>query len=354
MLKGLNKRRRKLLWKLATRTRLNRAFLKYLKNRIAILRLNRDKNLTVAYPTNVMIELGNVCNLHCSMCPREHDYGKAMDVGFMPVEHAKRIIDQIYPYLDSCGLTGLGETFLYPHFPEIVRYIKNKKKSIIITVSTNAHFRGFREAVEPVLPYIDNIQFSIDGLGDTYEAIRKGASFEEVVENIRFTMKKGKDVTYMINCVVSPENYSQMSEIVLFARQLDIHYVNFNCESIASQPKAERSFYDFFVSEDFKKAVEELRQTCMNCKDMEVTGPWFTTDGSFHDCIFPWEYPYITWDGYYVPCCGKPFPKLLNFGNVFNEDIIAVLNSKKAQQFRKLWQKNTPPTFCHNCQLTNN
>lgn len=354
MLEKLNKRRRHLLVKLLMNTKINRDFLLYLGNRILALKHNRHKSLTIVHPTNVMLELGNVCNLHCSMCPREHEYGKAMDVGFMPLEKAKQIIDQMYPYLDSCGLTGLGETFLYPHLLDVVKYIKSKKKSIIITISTNAHIRGFREAIKPVLPYIDNIQFSIDGIGDTYNTIRKGASFEEVASNIRFVLECGNDITSMINCVVSPDNYTQMSNIVEFSRNMGIAYVNFNCVSIAAQPNAPRSFYDFFLSEDFLNAVESMRQRSAEWGDMEITGPSYPTDGTFQDCIFAWEYPYITWDGYYVPCCGKPFPKLLHFGNVFEHDVMSVLNSKKAQEFRRLWQMNTPPSFCHNCQLTNN
>lgn len=354
MLDKLNKRRRQLAWKLLKRTRLNKDLLRYIGNRMAALRHDRHKSLTIVHPTNVMLELGNVCNLHCAMCPREHDYGKAMDVGFMPLDRAKHVIDQIYPYLDSCGLTGLGETFLYPHLLEIVRYIKSKKKSIIITVSTNAHIRGFRESIAQVLPYIDNLQFSVDGIGEMYDSIRKGASFAEVEKNIRFVLEHGKGVTSMINCVVSPENYMQMGDVVRFARRLGIIYVNFNCVSIASQPTVSRHFYDFFQSREYLDAVDALRQMCAGWSDMEITGPGYPTDCTFHDCDYPWVYPYITWDGYYVPCCGKPFPKLLNFGNVFEEDVMSVLNSQKAQAFRRLWQQNVSPSFCHNCQLTNN
>lgn len=354
MLDKLNKRRRKLLWKLLKNTRINRDLFLYFVNLAKSLGKDRNKSLTIVHPRNVMIELGNVCNLHCTMCPREHDFGKKMAVGFMAVEKAKQIIDQMYPYLDSCGLTGLGETFLYPHILEIAQYIKTKKKSIIITVSTNGHFRGFREAIEPVLPYIDNIQFSIDGIGKTYDKIRAGASFQEVAKNIRFVMEKGKDTTCMLNCVVSPENYFQMADVVDFAHDLGVMYVNFNCVSIAAQPTVGRSFYEFFKSQEYLSAVKTMRRKTSEWKNMEITGPYFPENPSFKDCGYPWEYPYITWDGYYVPCCGKPFPKLLHFGNVFEADVMSVLNSEEAQKFRRLWQKNIAPSFCHNCQLTDN
>ncbi|MBO5680054.1 MAG: radical SAM protein [Bacteroidaceae bacterium] len=351
---GLNKRRRVLLKKLVLNTRINKDFIRSIHNHVKKFLLNKEHALTVTYPTNAMLELGNVCNLHCSMCPREFEYGKSMDVGFMPLDKLKKIIDEIYPYLDSIGLTGLGETFLYPHMLETVKYIKSKKKSIIITVSTNAHFKGYKEKVEPVLPYIDNIQFSIDGIGDTYDQIRQGASFAEVNDNIQFTIDKGKDVTFMLNCVVVPENHMQMKDIVEYAHQQNIDYVNFNCASIASDPNRSRDYYDFFSSKEYLDSVREVQETAKRYKHMEVTGPNYPSQGTFRDCIYPWEYPYITWDGYYVPCCGKPFPKLLHFGNVFEDGVMNTLNSPKAQSFRRLWQKNTPPSFCHNCQLTKN
>ena len=354
MFDRINKRRFKLLKKLIINTRINADLFHYIHNRFKILRLNRNHDTVIAHPTNGMIELSNQCNLHCIMCPREFQYGKEMDKGYMPLDRAKQIIDEMYPYLDSIGLTGLGETMLYPHLLEVVQYIKKKKKSIIITISTNAHLKDYKERIEPILPYLDNIQFSVDGGQDTYSTIRPGTSFEIIKENIRHTIHKGKNVTSMINFVAMKENYHDMTNIISFAHELGIKYVNFNCVSIASNPTAQRTYYDFFQSEEFIKAKEDVTAMRKRFPDMEITGPDYPENGEFRNCIFPWEYPYITWDGYYVPCCGKPFPKLLNFGNVFEKGVMSVLNSPEAQAFRRKWQQNTPPLFCHNCQLTKN
>ena len=354
MFERINKRRLKLLKKLISRTRFNADLMRYVTNRLHILRLNRLHDTTIAYPTNGMIELGNQCNLHCIMCPREFQYGKEMDKGYMPLERAKQIIDEMYPYLDSIGLTGLGETMLYPHLLDVVQYIKKKKKSIIITVSTNAHLKDYKERIEPILPYLDNVQFSVDGGQNTYSTIRPNTSFETIRQNIEFTIKKGKDVTFMINFVAMKENYQDMTDVILLAHELGVNYVNFNCASIASNPAAQRDYYKFFQSAEFAKAKEDVATMRKRFPEMEITGPDYPVNGEFHDCIFPWEYPYITWDGYYVPCCGKPFPKLLNFGNVFEKGVMTVLNSPQAKEFRRKWQQNTPPPFCHNCQLTKN
>ena len=101
----LNKRRRKLLWKAIGRMDANTFSWKYLRNRWRWLRLNKRKVTEIPHPTNFMLELGNVCNLHCVTCPREYEYGKSMNVGFMPADKAKGIIDEVLPGLDYSGLT---------------------------------------------------------------------------------------------------------------------------------------------------------------------------------------------------------------------------------------------------------
>lgn len=351
--KKLNKRRCRLLWKIAKRTRPNADLLRYLGNRWRCYRHDRETDTRLPHPTNAMIELGNVCNLRCITCPRVYDYGQQMDKGFMPKEKAFRLIDELLPYLDSIGLTGLGETAMYPHLADVVKYIKRKKKSIVITISTNAHFDGYMERIKPCLPFIDNIQFSVDGVGEVYETIRPGTDFGTVSRNIKETMACGRDAVYMLNFVVSDKNFRDMIRVLHFARERGIRYVNYNIMSISSMPHMDRGYYDFYRSGAYLRARADLLREAARFPEMEVTGPEEPGTNGFRDCPFPWEYPYITWDGYYVPCCGKPFPKLLNFGNVFADGgLMAVLNGKKAQAFRKLWQENKAPAFCHNCHFT--
>jgi MoaA/NifB/PqqE/SkfB family radical SAM enzyme len=83
-----------------------------------------------------MLEVTNQCNLACITCPREYAYGDQMAKGFMDLEKMKKVVDDAFPYIDSIGLTGLGETFMYKKLPEIVDYIRRKNDGIIISVST--------------------------------------------------------------------------------------------------------------------------------------------------------------------------------------------------------------------------
>lgn len=354
----INRRRLRLLFKLITRIKINGDFFKYLHNKWKWLRLDKMKSTILPHPTNGMIELGNVCNLHCRICPREYEYGKQMDIGFMPLERAKSLLTQMIPYLDSIGLTGLGETMMYPHLLEVLQHIKSRKPAVITTVSTNAHFPGYLDKVAPLLPYLDCIQFSVDGYGKVYEQMRPNTIFEQIADNIRQTIAIGRNTEFMINFVISKDNYPDMKNIIKFANDMNIRFVNFNVMSIKAMPQQSFKYYNFMQTEEYRIAVEEAIAESASHPEMEITGLSMPsqTDEEFglKDCMAVWSYPYITWDGYYVPCCGKPFPKLLNFGNVFDCDLMSVINSTKAQAFRKLWQKNGTHKFCHNCINTQN
>ncbi len=52
------------------------------------------------------LRVTNHCNLGCITCPREYDYGKAMDKGTIQFEKMMKVIDEVAPYVDSIGPNG--------------------------------------------------------------------------------------------------------------------------------------------------------------------------------------------------------------------------------------------------------
>lgn len=347
----LSRRKLRKALQIIRQTRPGTGLARYTANKLrgSILRIARSTK--VAYPGCVMLELTNHCNLHCTTCPREYAYGNQMDRGYMPHDKAKAIIDELSPYLDSIGLTGLGETLLYPHLAEVARYIKQKKASIVTSFSTNANMHGFIDKVKPVLPYIDTIQISVDGIGQTYEKIRHGARFQELDSNIRQLtgMTAGKGIDIMFNMVMTKESIHDMPGIVRYASENGIPFVNFSYFNLASVTRIPVSYYSLFDTPEFQSLRTETLHTAAILKNVEVTGLGKRPRPGFSSCPFPWTHFYISWDGYMPPCCAKPFPKLLNFGNVFSDGVMHTLNSKEYRNFRTLSQNNRTPAFCNKC-----
>lgn len=347
--------RRKLykIFQIVHRTRINYDLWRYLKNKVKKYRLRTTRAVEVAYPSCIMVELTNMCNVRCVTCPRQYAYGREMDKGFMPLENAKKIVDEVYPYLDSIGLTGLGETMLYPQLEEIASYIKSKKNSLVVSMSTNANVEGFEKKIKTVMPYIDTVQISIDGISDVYEKIRVGAKFDILKANLGKIVEFANEcmVDLMFNMVITKDNYHQMGDVIEFANEMGVKYVNFNYLNLASVTDVDIDYYKFYRTKEFEKALAEAYEVSKKYRGIEVTNLDFRNNTGFDKCPFPWDHFYITWDGWVVPCCAKPFPKLLNFGNVFSDGVMPVLNSDKYQHFRKNWIQNKYPQFCKKCHF---
>jgi MoaA/NifB/PqqE/SkfB family radical SAM enzyme len=326
----------------------------YIKNKMVHLALKLTKSTKVAYPSTIMLELTNRCNLSCSTCAREYDYGKKMDLGAMDENHAKKIIDELWCYLDSVGLTGMGETFLYPNIKNIVDYIKLKNKGIIISVSTNAMVPNFIEQITPLIGLIDTLQVSIDGLGEIYESIRKRAKFEFLQSNLETLVNlcKNTKTTVMMNMVVTKENYLQMADLVKFAQKTGIKYMDFTMFNLAAVTQIDKSYYDLYKSPEFLTALHLLKETQKQVKEVLVSYHSFNTNHSFQACPFPWSHFYICWNGFITPCCAKPFPKELHFGNVFDTGVMKVLNNEPYRNWRNGWLNNHTPAFCDKCHFT--
>ncbi len=349
----MNSRRLKKAIQRITRLPGGRYLFLYAANKIRHFYLKIVRSTRVAHPSTIMLELTNHCNLACTTCPREYAYGKTMDKGNMAVAEAYKIIDETWPYLDSIGLTGMGEPFLYPEIEKIVDYIRKKNKGIIISLSTNAQLPAFIERIRPIIHKIDTVQVSIDGLGDVYESIRKNAHFDRLDNNLRqlALLCKGTRTDLMLNMVVTRENYTQMSDMVAYAAETGIRYVDFTLFNLAAVTDIDISYYELYRTPEFLQAVKNLEMTAGMHKNVLITNKNFTTENSFRKCPFPWNHFYICWNGFVVPCCAKPFPKEMNFGNAFHQGLMPVLNSNGFRKFRELWFANKTPVFCQKCHF---
>lgn len=336
------------LWKRAKHLPGGTDFFQYTGNKIQHAALKLTRQTRVAHPSTVMLELSAHCNLKCTICPREYGYGEEMDMGLMEEENAKKVIDELVPYVDSIGLTGMGETLMYKKIESIVDYIKAKNEGIIINISTNAVLPKTIEKIGAMAGKLDTIQISIDGIDDVYNSIRVQSDFQLFKNNVRqiADICRNTSTTVMLNMVVTQENFFHMKEVVLFAEEMGIGFVNYTIFNLACISGVDLSYYDFYQGEAFQAEVKRLQE---HNTAVEVTWSGLGSDKGFQSCSLPWSHFYVCWNGEMAPCCAKPFPKELSFGNVFKEGLMPVLNSEGFQDFRTKWLKNETPDFCRGC-----
>ncbi|MCH8331226.1 MAG: radical SAM protein [Bacteroidetes bacterium] len=348
----LSKRRRRLAYKRLTSIPSGLDLFRYFINRGIGYFLRMTGSTKVAHPSSIMLEVTNHCNLACVICPLEFELGQKMEKGFIDLDKFKKVVDEAYPYVDSVGLTGLGETFMYKQLEEAAAYVRSKSNGIIMFVSINAHLPNSVEIAERVGELVDSIQISIDGIDEVYEAIRKKSDYGIFKENVIQICQrlKGMRAELSFNGVIYKDNYKQMLPILELARMLDIDTVSFNSFNLVAAHSHSIEEYEFYSTTEF---TDELRSARNLAEELgiELTTFDFDTAPGFRKCMYPWSHFYISWDGYMTPCCAKPFPQELHFGNVFEDGLMKCLNSNGFRNFRSMWYRNETPEFCEKCHM---
>lgn len=151
-----------------------------------------QKQIVSAYPLLVDVELSSVCNLTCPMCYTITDeFKRRVNTKRMDWGLYKRIIDEIGGKVPALRLSLRGEPTLHTKFVDCIRYAKENG---IGEVSVLTH------GGKLTLPYfeklakagLDWVTISIDGVGATYESIRKPLKFNDLIEKIK-AIKRYKD-----------------------------------------------------------------------------------------------------------------------------------------------------------------
>jgi len=137
------------------------------------------------YPLLVDIELSTLCNLRCPMCYTITEEFKArVHAQLMEFDLFTRIIDEIHPHVPAIRLSLRGEPTIHPRFVDCVKYAKERgiKEVSFLTNGSTLTPRFFTEVMEAGA---DWITVSVDGLGETYEAIRKPLKFADILATLK-------------------------------------------------------------------------------------------------------------------------------------------------------------------------
>ena len=157
----------------------------YLKNRVIWYYFPRLHILT-KFPTHVDLEISTACNLSCPMCyTLSNAFKKSVKRQFMDFDLFKKLVDECVRYnAYSIRISLRGEPFIHPDVIEMIRYAKNAGIKEVSSLTNNHRLTPdmFEQAMEAGL---DWLTISFDGLGETYERIRKPAKFNESFNKIK-------------------------------------------------------------------------------------------------------------------------------------------------------------------------
>ncbi len=283
-----------------------------------------------------------VCNLRCIMClSSRHTKDATLSASAL----AK--IDELLPFLERIEWQG-GEVFGIDHirdyFVTLSRY-----PQISHRFTTNGLLLD-EEWIELLLACRSEITFSIDGARkETYERIRRGGRFEDLIRNLnlirKMEMEHHKSIRRHLTVVVMASNCQELAEFVPFAAAFGFYSLSFrpvmlleNEENIFQRPD--------FDGRSLAVTGELMRR---KCEELNIAFCWMlptppedqsprtavpvplAADRLF--CNYPWKSLWISADreGDIFPDCWCRQP----IGNVSTETCLQAWNSEKMQEYRR-------------------
>lgn len=142
--------------------------------------------IVARFPEHVDIELSSACDMKCPMCYTTTEAFKQMvPKKLMNMELFKKIVDEcVERGVYSIRLSLRGEPFLNRNIVEMTRYAKQCGIREVATLTNGLKLNPeiFEELLDAGL---DWMTISFDGVGETYNRIRKPAKFDEAVDKIR-------------------------------------------------------------------------------------------------------------------------------------------------------------------------
>lgn len=322
---------------------------------VSLVRLGRTVSDYVLEPRRVrglplflQIEPTILCNLECAFCinpflPRTRTS--------LTLDRVRQIVDQV-PDLAKISLVGIGESFMNKELWQIVRFAKSK--GIEIGTTTNGTILTDRIVSEILESGIDWLNFSLDGATKaTYEKMRHGAVFEEVLANTRRIVEAArgrKRPALAIWFLANRENIAELPMMVPLVKELGIPSLNIQGVHYWGHPDwHERATHANTIS-DLKDILRQVRD---QAREAGVQFQWFNLPDQTagRGCKWPWKGAYITADGYVTPCCENGSdPNRINFGNLFEQPFTEIWNSEAYRKFRReLRSPDGRPSICIDC-----
>jgi len=302
---------------------------------------NRTKLETViplSVPFIINVDPSDICDFQCKFCPTADRKLIKTIPGrnhIMDFNLYKKIIDDICEFEKPIKVLRLykdGEPLLNPKFPEMVRYVRDKKCAERIDTTTNASLLTPKKSLAIIEAGINRINISIEGVNNKQylEFSKYKIDFDDLVKNIAYFYENRK------NC-----------EII----------IKINGDTISEKDK--EKFYKVFGNIADGVYVEHI----MSCwPNYELKGVKINQEVGIYGqkikevkvCPYVFYSFSINSDGS-ASACFLDWARKLIIGDVKKESVKDIWNGKKLLGYQKMFlkKKRKEHPICCNCgQMT--
>ena len=243
--------------------------------------IKHEKTILSHDPLHYQLAYDRSCNLSCPSCRPELIYA---------VGDERKMIDAFQKEITSniktarrITVTPSGDAFASITFRNFLINLKESDAPNLngINILTNGILlkKYWNELSEYTRSKITCISVSIDATTkEVYEKIRRGGTFETLIENLEFIRDNIKLDHFCISTVIQKDNYHQLSDYISFAKKFKCNKVQYQIFEPDFRIWGEHSYInewkDKAIQEkthplysDFKKYVDDIE---LNNHNMEI------------------------------------------------------------------------------------
>lgn len=301
-----------------------------LVNRFSLLKIPykffSQRMISYDFPVHLFIETTNACNLQCQFCART---GKKFQIGNMDFKLFKKIIDEAKQYGPrTFSLHLFGEPLLTKDLFKITQYIKKTNKNNTIFLTTNGTLLNEKMAKSIIESSIDKISVSFPGAKkQTYQKLTGFDKLETVEKNILNLIelkktKRSKNPIIYLRMVLNKDNINEKN----------VFESKWENKPVIVEVRTAHNFGGYSQESSLRKEqIKKIKR---------------------YPCYHLWLSPAIHWDGDVSICCDDWGRKTV-IGNVKNQTIHQIWNSKRIKQYRQshLKGKYNQVPLCQKCDV---
>ena len=313
---------------------------------LAETELRLGRTVLRSYPYYYLVDICNVCNLRCPLCPTGIDkLGRVQ--GVMRFDEYRRILDKVKRYALVVSLYNHGEPFLNKDIFAIVDY--TARNNVATNVSSNFNWPVPVDTRDIVRCGLEYMTVSLDGVTqETYQQYRVDGHIEEVFENMRDLLATRKALgsnTPFIEWqfIVFKHNQHEMGRARELAAKWGVDLLRFVSPGMTPAAMGDQDLRDMFMPDD--PLFWERHPALADQR------------GYIYDraCFYLYRCMSIYYGGGVTPCCFT-HERRHDFGDIHQGSVEDIWNNAKYRSARMLFSKRPPreervPVVCDVCPI---
>ncbi len=295
------------------------------------------------------------CNLECIFCLR-------VFVELPPPKQVTReqmasLAEQAFDGCSGISMSLGAEPLMNTQFEEIVDLF-GEYPYVFSTMTSNGIPLNEKRARLLVENGYKEICISIDGVKkETFESIRKGAKFEQLIGNIKRLQEIKQELNsphprLKLHFAMMKRNVEEMPAFVDMAHDLGAEIIRFQHFIIPNEELMKESLW--FDPEIANQYLSEAIQKCRSYGIEVDAPPLFELERKpdaqkqlrTQRCHWPWKGMLIGHEGEVYPCCQW---KGDVFGNINEQTFEEIWNGEHYKRLRREWITGELNEHCRNC-----